>query len=247
MDHAGTLSLGYTCSPGERGSNEICNGADDNGSGTIGILNVVKALVKVKEHLKRSVVVVWFSGEELGLEGSWHYVRNPIFPLDKTVYMMNLDMIGYAHTNNNRVSALGGGTSDSAENHIRELNRKYNYIETDITPSAGGGSDHVPFMAEGIPGVFFHTGVSNNTNYHRTSDTADKISYEGLTTIAEMSFELIHFVANDSSFSVPVGALGTPIKRPALVTEEEKKQSCHHLILNPYVDKVSNFMQSGER
>ena len=62
-----------------------------------------------------------------------------------------------------------------------------------------------------------------------------------------MSFELIHFVANDSSFSVPVGALGTPIKRPALVTEEEKKQSCHHLILNPYVDKVSNFMQSGER
>ena len=247
MDHAGMLSKGYTCSSGDRDSNQICNGADDNGSGTIGLLNVTKALAKVQKHLKRSVVVIWFSGEELGLEGSWHYVRNPIFPLEKTVYMMNLDMIGYAHTNQQRVSGLGGGTSSAAENFIKELDDKYD-LTVDITAQAGGGSDHVPFMAEGIPGVFFHTGVANNPNYHKTSDTAEKISYEGLTTIAEMSFELIHYVANnEESFSVPVGVAGTSIKRAPLVTKAEQAQSCHHLILNPYVEKMSSFMQSGKK
>lgn len=244
VDHAGTLDLGYTCSSGG-GGDKICNGADDNGSGTISVLNITKALASVRTHLKRSVVVMWFSGEELGLEGSWHYVRNPIFPLEKTVYMINLDMVGYMKSYGNKIAALGSGTSDRGEAILKVIQDRYPNREIEFSERAGGGSDHVPFMQEGIPGVFFHTGVSNNPNYHRTSDAPEKIDYEGMHIAAKMAFEQVFTVANDADISsTKFTLLG---KREPLITPEEAKQSCHHLILNPYVDKITKFMDNGIR
>lgn len=241
MDHTGTLSKGYTCSQGASGSSNICNGADDNGSGTISVLNVAKALNKVREHLKRTVVIMWFSGEELGLEGSWHYTRNPIYDLNKTAYMINMDMVGYMSSYNNSLAALGSGTSRVAEDNLRKLQSVYTQTTIEYTPRAGGGSDHVPFMSAGIPGVFFHTGVSNNRNYHRTSDTPDKIDYEGMVVAAKIAFEQLFFVANDERLSMGK----TIVQRTPLVTEEEKLQSCHHLILNPFIDRLSKSILDG--
>ena len=227
MDHAGTLSKGYTCGAGGR-DDEICNGADDNGSGTIALLNVVKSLVSTRATLKRSVIVIWFTGEEEGLLGSYHYVANPIKPLNKTVYMINMDMVGYMRTNGNALLALGGGSSASGKSILSDIAKKYPQSPIKISDKAGGGSDHVPFMAKGIPGVFLHTGVSNNPNYHKTSDSHDKIDYDGMVVASKVAFETAYRVANTSLRH------DLNLTREALVTAEEMLQSCHHLINNPF-------------
>jgi hypothetical protein len=233
MDHAGTLSRGYTCSRGPR-SNAICNGADDNGSGSIALLNIAKALAESRSLLARSVVLIWFSGEELGLEGSRYYVdQRPLFPIDQTVYMINLDMVGYIHTNQNRLGALGGGTSTLASEYLQSVSDFDGKHKLVVTQKAGGGSDHVPFMAKGIPGVFFNTGVNNNPNYHRTSDTAEKINYDGMVYAAKITYQLTHHIANYKGFM-----LTHPSLRQSLVTEEEMQQGCHEMIYNPYIEEL---------
>ena len=138
MDHAGTLSRGYTCSKGVAGSNSICNGADDNGSGTIAVLHVAKALASVRHSLKRSVIIMWFSGEEEGLLGSYYYVgKDPIAPIAKTIYMINMDMVGYMKSNGNQLAALGGGTSDAGQKILEAIGQKYQDRKIKITEKAG--------------------------------------------------------------------------------------------------------------
>ncbi len=243
LDHAGTMQRGYTCSFGA-GNDPICNGADDNGSGSITVLSQAKALAAVRGSLKRSVILMWFSGEEEGLLGSAHYVRNPVVPLAKTVYMINVDMVGYLRTNNSTLLALGGGTSSAGKRIIQTAAARYPQIKVRISDSAGGGSDHVNFMGRGIPGVFFHTGVSNNPNYHKTSDSPDKIDYEGMFVTNKIIFETLLEVAGaastkDSNSGLSLaGELGDGFSggdnRPPLVTPEEMAQTCHHLMQNPY-------------
>jgi Zn-dependent M28 family amino/carboxypeptidase len=242
LDHAGTMQRGYTCSFGA-GNDPICNGADDNASGSITVLNQAKALAAVRGSLKRSVIFMWFSGEEEGLLGSAHYVRNPVVPLAKTVYMINVDMVGYLRTNNATLLALGGGTSNSGKRIIQAAAARYPEIKVRISDNAGGGSDHVNFMGRGIPGVFFHTGVSNNPNYHKTSDSPDKIDYDGMFVANKVIFETVLEVARASSTKDGEGmslageagdGFSGGENRPPLVTPEEMAQTCHHLMQNPY-------------
>lgn len=164
----------------------IYYGADDNASGSTVVLEAAKSLSLIKDQLKRTVVLIAFSGEELGLVGSNYYVKKPAFPMADTIYMLNLDMVGYLR--NGDLNLLGGGSSQSAAAAMKEICAKYPEIVPDITESAGGGSDHVPFMQKNIPGVFFHTG--SHPNYHKPTDTPDKINYKGLTTIAKIAVEL---------------------------------------------------------
>ena len=180
---------------------------------------------------------MWFSGEELGLEGSWHYISNPVFPLEKTVYMINMDMVGYMSSYGQRLAALGGETSPEGSQILNEINQKYQTTEIQQTAKAGGGSDHVPFMSEGIPGVFFHTGVRNNSNYHRTSDTADLIDFDGLELTAKIAFETLYQISNVERRSF-LSVKASQGKRPSLVSEYEKKQTCHHLGLNPHANQL---------
>lgn len=231
MDHAGTLNRGYTCSNG--GSNQICNGADDNGSGTIAVLNIARALAKVRAHIKRSVIIMWFSGEEEGLIGSKYYVANPLVPLNQTVYMINLDMVGYLGSFGG-LAALGGGTSASGRSILETLNTKYSDVSIRISDQPGGGSDHAPFMNRGIPGVFFHTGVKNNPNYHKTSDTADKIDYQGMFNATKIAFETLLHMATLSQEVADYSLVG----RQPFVSEEELEQACHHLIENPFAEDI---------
>ncbi len=232
MDHAGTLQKGYTCSRGAAGD-DICNGADDNGSGTITVLNVARALAATRQTLKRSVIVIWFSGEEEGLLGSWHYVKNPVRPLNKTVYMINIDMVGWMRTNDNSLLALGGGSSPVGKSILEQIARVQSSAPIKISERAGGGSDHVPFMSKGIPGVFFHTGVSNNPHYHKTTDSAEKIDYNGMRFAFRVAYETVWRMAE-----APTATLSLTKNREPLVTEEEMLQSCHHLIKNPFAQQL---------
>ena len=236
LDHAGTMDLGYTCSFGA-GNDPICNGADDNGSGSVTLLNTAKALASVRGQLKRSVILMWFSGEEEGLLGSKHWAANPWIPLSKTVYMINIDMVGYLRSNGQKLLALGGGTSQAGRKIIEAAAARYPGVKLSVSDRAGGGSDHVPFMSAGIPGVFFNTGVSSNVNYHKTSDHPDLIDYDGMFQISRIVFETALEVSRaptTKSGSYDDGFSGGDY-RPSLVTPEEMEQTCHHLMQNPYL------------
>jgi Zn-dependent M28 family amino/carboxypeptidase len=109
--------------------------------------------------------------------------------------MINIDMVGYLRSNDSTLLALGGGTSRTGKQVIETVSKKYPEIKVRISDKAGGGSDHVNFMGKGIPGVFFHTGVRSNPNYHKTSDSPDKIDYDGMFTINKIIFETLLTIA----------------------------------------------------
>jgi hypothetical protein len=181
-------------------------GADDNASGTSAIVELAEALSKVKPYLKRNVIIVAFSAEEMGLLGSEHYVGNA--PSVKTTrYMVNLDMVGYLR--NKEIEFLGAGSNTKVSAKIKEIAQKnYPDLTPNITNDAGGGSDHVPFIQAGIPAMFLHTGI--HENYHTANDTADKINYEGLTSISKISFELVYWLSTGDLSGTYETLLTTP-------------------------------------
>jgi len=165
-------------------STEIHHGADDNASGTAAVIELARQFAKAKNN-KRTLIFVCFSGEEEGLFGSSYYVNNPVFPLDKTVAMINMDMIG--RLNENKLTIGGMGTASE----WNELVKCDNEILFDSSNGYGvggrftlqlnedgfGPSDHSSFYGKKIPVLFFFTGTHND--YHKPSDTADKINYAG--------------------------------------------------------------------
>lgn len=168
----------------------IYYGADDNASGTTAVIYAAKAIGKLKHKLRRSAIFIAFSGEELGLLGSSYYVKKPVFPIAKTKYMINLDMIGYLNYNNEKeLNFLGGQSSKLAASYMEHIITKYSSVKSNITSSAGGGSDHVPFISANVPSVFMHTGT--HPYYHRPSDTPEKINFNGVTNITKMATELL--------------------------------------------------------
>lgn len=169
-------------------------GADDNASGTSAIIEMAEAMSKIKTYLKRSVVLVAFGAEELGLLGSDYYISKPAFDLKQTGYMVNLDMVGYLR--NKELEFLGAGSNSTVSNIITTLAKNYPELQPNITNSAGGGSDHVPFIQAGVPAMFLHTGL--HENYHTANDTADKINYEGLTSISKIAFEISYMLSISS-------------------------------------------------
>lgn len=173
-DHMGSTS-DYGCN--KQGGNSICNGADDNGTGSVAVLAIARALGQLKGQNRRTLVFLLFGAEERGLKGSAHYIANPLYPLAQTVYMANIDMIG---DSSGSVDALGAGRSQLASGWIKGAATSYG-INAQVTNSAGSGSDHYNFALEGVPYVFFHTGLS--ACFHTTCDTAEKIHYPQLTKI----------------------------------------------------------------
>lgn len=192
MDH-----IGYGPSMSRSGGGKIHPGADDNASGTVALLQIAKAFSKLKDN-KRTVVFIAFSAEELGLLGSKHYCDSPLFPLKAPsirdhVFMLNMDMVGYLNKGKHAVSFTAGESSLDVKGAIEQLAKKYNFAEN-ITSRKSGGSDHAPFYNKGIPIAFLHTGLHDH--YHKPSDTADKINYEGLTKVSRYAFELAWAMAN---------------------------------------------------
>jgi hypothetical protein len=125
-------------------------------------------------------VFIAFAGEERGLLGSAHYVKNPVFPLEKTVAMINLDMIG--RLRDDKLEIGGTGTASEFAPLIDKLNESYRFVITK-QPRGSGPSDHASFYRHNIPVLFFFTGL--HEDYHRPSDDYDKINVEGMLRVTD--------------------------------------------------------------
>jgi Zn-dependent M28 family amino/carboxypeptidase len=181
-DHLGTARFG-TRFPGE-----LHLGADDNASGTAGLLTAAEMLTEAWDSIDgpvRSVLFLAFSAEESGLNGSAHYVDNPIAPLDKHYLMINMDMIGSLR---NSLEAGGVGSGEGLAELTKPLFDRSG-IEVQVGTSVGSGrSDHASFDRRGVPNIFFFTGITDQ--YHTPDDTADTINLEGGTSIAALAADL---------------------------------------------------------
>jgi len=189
-------------------SGQICNGADDNASGTVAVLEIAEAFAMISDEMKRTVVFQFYSGEELGLVGSKYYCSNPTFPRDnpsmsKHVFMLNLDMIGTLGSGRHLVSFGGDDRSDDISKIISELRGKYSCARTVTSQGRGSGSDHASFANKGVPVVFLHTGL--HSRYHKSTDDPDTLNYDGMEEITRYACELAYQVVTmDSRPSVSV-------------------------------------------
>ena len=169
----------------------IYNGADDNASGTAGLLAVAQALSQAPERPKRTIIFCAFDGEEMGLVGSRHYVEHPSVPLERTVAMVNLDMIG--RSRNGAVTVYGVGT---AKEFPALVNRAAEGLDLKVQQgrSAMIPSDGLPFVSKRVPTLMFFTGL--HSDYHRVTDEADRIGCDGLARIARAAARTVREIAD---------------------------------------------------
>jgi hypothetical protein len=191
--HYDHLGYGGPSSLARSKRREIHHGADDNGSGTTSIMELARRFGAMKNRPGRRLVFIAFSGEELGLFGSRHYCNTPLFPLDKTAAMYNLDMVGRLRidqkTSKGRILTEGHGTAKPFKELIDNLAKKHDFMFASQQASGFGPSDHASFCGKNIPVLFVWTGV--HEDYHRPTDTADKIDVHGMRRIVDMSEEAI--------------------------------------------------------
>ena len=150
---------------------QIHPGADDNASGTAGVLELARLLAPMRGQLQRGILFASFAGEELGLLGSSEWVKEPTLPLDKAVAMLNMDMIG--RIKDDKIYIGGVGTGSTFKTLLEQAQSKSGFK---IEYSAGGyaASDHTSFVTKRIPVLFFFSGL--HSDYHKPSDTWDKIN-----------------------------------------------------------------------
>lgn len=195
---------------GRRGD-AIYNGADDNASGTSTVIEVAEAFAIAKKKglgPRRSVLTMLVTGEEKGLLGSQFYVNEPVFPLENTIANVNVDMVGrvddvHQAKNNPYYTYVIGADRLSTELHeINEaVNNQYTQLELDYTYNDENDpnryyyrSDHYNFAERGIPAVFYFSGT--HADYHRVTDTAEKINYEKMARIGQLVFHTAWELAN---------------------------------------------------
>ncbi|HSE96817.1 MAG TPA: M28 family peptidase [Blastocatellia bacterium] len=205
--HYDHLGLGGPESLAQRPEGAIHHGADDNASGTSALIELARVMAADRSKSRRSVIFLAFSGEELGLLGSAAYTKQPIAPLKSTVAMLNMDMVG--RLRNGSLFVGGVGTSPAWKPLLEKLNAAG---ESPASSQGGGGasrfklslgqdgfgpSDHQSFYVKDIPVLFFFTGTHDD--YHRPSDTAEKINAEGITQITQFVREVATNVANEDT------------------------------------------------
>jgi hypothetical protein len=188
---------------------EIYNGADDDGSGTVAIVQIAQAFQKAKKEghgPKRSILFLHVTGEEHGLHGSRFYSENPLFPIANTIADINIDMIGrrdVEHANtNNYVYVIGADRlSTDLHNITVAQNDKYTKLDLDFKfndPKDPNHfyerSDHYNFAKHGIPSVFLFNGV--HADYHKKTDEVDKIEFDALAKRAQLAFVIAWDLAN---------------------------------------------------
>jgi acetylornithine deacetylase/succinyl-diaminopimelate desuccinylase-like protein len=205
------------------GTIAVHNGADDNGSGTVALLEIARACVEqaaAEDPAKprRRLLFIAFSGEERGLLGSAHYVREPRFPLANTAAMVNLDMVGRLTDNN--LTVYGTGTAAILDRLVEEAAAKQ-ALRLTKEPTGNGPSDHQSFYQAGLPVLHFFTGLHND--YHRPSDDFDKINLAGLVRITDMVHQVVEVLA-----SAP--------ERPTLVKVEDSSTQPPRAVLGIQLD-----------
>lgn len=205
-DHVGI------CAP--TAADPICNGADDDGSGTTALLGMAEALAHAKERPKRSVLFVWHCGEEKGLWGSRYFTDYPTIPLDKIVTQLNIDMIGRSRKDGdtnprnqnlsgpNAIYVIGSKMMSTELGELSELvnksflNLKYDYKYDD--PADPNRfffrSDHYNYARKGIPIIFYFDGV--HEDYHRPGDEPQKIDYDKMQNVTRTIYLTLWAVAS---------------------------------------------------
>lgn len=197
LDHIGVIN------------DKIYNGADDDGSGTVAILEIAEAFKKAVNKgkgPKRSILFLHVTGEEKGLLGSKYYTEHPIFPLKNTVCNLNIDMIGrvdkFHQKDSNYVYLIGSDklstklhqVSDSINQQFTKLNLDYRYNDDDDPNRFYYRSDHYNFAKHNIPVIFYFNGT--HEDYHKHTDTPDKINYELLEKRTRLIFHTAWEIAN---------------------------------------------------
>jgi len=160
---------------------QIHPGADDNASGTAGVLELARLLAPERGKLKRSILFMDFSGEELGLLGSAEWVKEPTRPLGKAVAMINMDMIGRIKDDKVYIGGVGTGSTFKS---VLEQAQKETPFKIDYSPGGYSSSDHTSFVAKKIPVLFFFSGL--HSDYHKPSDTWDKINGPSAARLLDM-------------------------------------------------------------
>ncbi len=181
--HAGSLAPNST---------EVHHGADDNASGISAVIELARQFSQTKSN-KRTLIFIAFSGEEEGLIGSKFYVNNPVFPLDKTVAMINMDMIG--RLRDGKLTVGGIGTATEWKDLVEGKNKTGETVisaaslfNLQLSEDGFGPSDHSSFYGKQIPVLFFFTG--SHEDYHKPSDTVDKINFDGLSRVLSYIYEI---------------------------------------------------------
>jgi len=197
---------------------EIHNGADDDGSGTVAVLELAEAFAKAKSEgngPRRSILFMPVAGEEMGLLGSSYYTENPVFPLENTIADLNIDMIGRMdenHEGNPDYVYLIGADKLSSELHqiSEDANTYYTQLELDYTFNEPNDpnrfyyrSDHYNFAKNNIPVIFYFNGV--HADYHKATDTVEKIHFGKISKISKLIFHTAWQLVNqDKSIEVDV-------------------------------------------
>jgi Zn-dependent M28 family amino/carboxypeptidase len=207
---------------------QIHPGADDNASGTAGVLELARLLAPLRGQLKRSILFMNFAGEELGLLGSAAWVKDPTRPLEKAVAMLNMDMIG--RIKDDKVYIGGVGTGSTFKSVLEQAQKDAPFK---IEYSAGGysSSDHTSFVTRKIPVLFFFSGL--HSDYHKPSDTWDKIN-------APSAARLLDLVGN-----VAVQLANAP-EAPAfqVVAEDKPPAGGGGVGYGPYFGSIPDFGQT---
>lgn len=189
-DHLGRGDA-HSLAPAQIG--QIHPGADDNASGTAGMLELARIFTQSKAELQRGILFMAFAGEELGLLGSADWVKEPTRSPDKAVAMLNMDMIG--RIKDSRLYVGGVGTGSNFDALVKGVAAKYPFK---IEYSAGGyaASDHTSFVARGIPSLFFFSGL--HSDYHKPSDTWEKIDSKAAALLLDLIGELAADLASEA-------------------------------------------------
>jgi hypothetical protein len=203
-------------------------GADDNASGAIGVLELAEYFAAHRNVLKRSIVFMSFSGEEEGLCGSSYYVNHPLVPLANTVAMINMDMIGRLAADSTLI-VEGVGTSSIWTPLVRKLDSPKQF-NLKLKQTGMGPSDHESFYLKNLPVLFFFTGF--HTDYHRSTDTRDKINAEGEVKVLNFVRSILYVLAESPDT--------IPFTHPAEDTTQ--KASSFHV----YVGGVPDYGYDGD-
>jgi hypothetical protein len=188
---------------------EVYNGADDDGSGTVSLMEIAEAFAQAKadgKGPKRSILILHVTAEEYGLHGSRYYSENPLFPLKNTVADINIDMIGRhdeAHNGSSNYVYVIGSDRLSTDLHdiVEKVNTGFTRLDLDYKYNDPNDpqrfyyrSDHYNFAKNGIPSVFFFSGT--HADYHQPGDDPDKIEYDALEKRARLAFLTAWEIAN---------------------------------------------------
>jgi len=216
-DHVGTGQPGMGRGPAKPGGDPndvIYNGADDDGSGTTAILAMAEAVSHNPVRPKRSLLFVWHCGEEKGLWGSDYFTRFPTIPLERVVTQLNIDMIGRSRpagdtnplnaelSGPNEIFVIGskmmstelGTLSETVNSSYLNVNFNYKYDDPKDPNRFFFRSDHYNYAQKGIPIIFYFDGV--HEDYHRPSDSPDKIDYQKMEKVARTIYATMWELAN---------------------------------------------------